>query len=248
MRAIVLAGGYAKRLWPLTKDRPKPLLPIGESCILDYIISKINDVKGIEEIIISTNQKFEGNFLEWIGERGHKNISVFPEPSTHEEEKLGPVKAIDLIIKETPRDDFLIAAGDNLFSLDLAELVTFYRKVKSPVIALYEIGSLELSKKYACVEVNDKRKIVSFEEKPERPKSQLVSTGIYVLPWKSISKMGAYLYEGNPPDPIGRFMGWLSEREDVYGFKFTGYWYDIGSMESYICAQEDFRKRSSPRH
>jgi glucose-1-phosphate thymidylyltransferase len=247
MRAIVLAGGYAKRLWPLTKDRPKPLLPIGESYILDYIVSKINEVKGIEEIIISTNQKFEGNFLEWARERGHKNISVFPEPSMKEEEKLGPVKAIDLIIKETPRDDFLIAAGDNLFSLDLGELVTFYRKVKSPVIALYEIGSLELSKNYACVEVNEERRIVGFEEKPERPRSQLVSTGIYVLPWKSIAKIGVYLQDGNPPDPIGRFIGWLSKREDVYGFKFTGYWYDIGSMESYASAQEDFRKMLAKR-
>jgi glucose-1-phosphate thymidylyltransferase len=247
MRAIVLAGGYAKRLWPLTKDRPKPLLPMGDSCILDCIVSKINDVKGIEEIILSTNKKFEGNFLEWVREGGYRNITVFPEPSIQEEEKLGPVKAIDLIIKETPRDDFLIAAGDNLFSLDLVELVTFYRKVKSSVIALYEIGSLELAKKYASVEVNEKRKIVGFEEKPERPKSQLVSTGIYVLPWKSISKIGIYLQDSNPPDPIGRFIGWLSEREDVYGFKFSGYWYDIGSMESYACAQEDFRKRSSKR-
>jgi glucose-1-phosphate thymidylyltransferase len=247
MRAIVLAGGYAKRLWPLTKDCPKPLLPIGDSHILDYIVSKINDVNRIEEIILATNQRFEGNFLEWVRERGYRNITVFPEPSMQEEEKLGPVKAIDLIIKETPRDDFLIAAGDNLFSLDLAELVTFYRKVKSPVIALYEVGSLELAKKYASVEVNEKRKIVSFEEKPEYPKSQLVSTGIYVLPWKSISKIGAYLQDGNLPDPIGRFIGWLSERENVYGFKFAGYWYDIGSLESYACAQEDFRKRPSKR-
>lgn len=247
MRAIVLAGGYAKRLWPLTKDCPKPLLPMGDSYILDYIVSKINDVKGIEEIILSTNQKFEGNFLEWVREGRHKNITVFPEPSMQEEEKLGPVKAIDLIIKETPRDDFLIAAGDNLFSLDLTELVTFYRKIKSPVIAIYEIESLELAKKYASVEVNDIQKIVSFEEKPERPKSRLVSTGIYVLPWRSICKIGIYFQDGNPPDPIGRFIGWLSEREDVYGFKFAGYWYDIGSMETYACAQEAFRKRSSKR-
>jgi len=245
MRAIVLAGGYAKRLWPLTKDRPKPLLPMGNACILDYIIDKINGIKEMEEIILSTNQRFEPQFTEWIRERRQTNIRVFPEPSQREEEKLGPVKAIDLIINKTPHDDFLIAAGDNLFSLDLGELVSFYRKVKAPVIALYQVGSLELAKKYAAVETDNQSRIVGFEEKPECPRSQLVSTGIYVLPWRSISKIGEYIRSGNPPDPIGKFIGWLSVSERVYGFRFTGYWYDIGSMETYLCAQEDFRQRTS---
>jgi glucose-1-phosphate thymidylyltransferase len=240
MRAIILAGGYAKRLWPLTKDRPKPLLPIGEHCILDYIISKVKQVEGLSEIIISTNKKFEANFQEWIEEKGMKNIRVSPEPSLKEEEKLGPTKALELILRDAPKDDYLIAAGDNLFSLDLREMMAFFKQVRSPVVALYEVGSPELAKKYACVELEATRKIKSFEEKPESPKCLLVSTGIYALPWRSVSRIGHYLKEGNPPDPIGRFIGWLAEREGAYGFKFSGYWYDIGSLESYQSAKDDF--------
>lgn len=247
MRAIILAGGYARRLWPLTKDRPKPLLPIGGHFIIDYIVSKVLKVPGIEEIIISTNEKFEANFQGWISERGLKNVRVSIEPSASEEEKLGPTKALELILRDSPEDDYLIAAGDNLFSLDLGEMVAFFRQVKMPVVALFEVGRRDLASKYACVEVGKKRRIVGFEEKPENPKSMLVSTGIYALPWRSVSRIGEYLREGNPPDPIGRFIGWLSEKEGAYGYRFGGYWYDIGSMESYQSAKEDFeRMRISP--
>jgi glucose-1-phosphate thymidylyltransferase len=243
MRAIILAGGYAKRLWPLTKNKPKPLLPIGDYCIIDYIISKVQQVAGLEEIIISTNKRFEANFQDWIKERGLKNVRVSPEPSLKEEEKLGPTKALELILKGSPHDDYLIAAGDNLFSLDLRDMVAFFRRVKAPVVALYEIENPAHAKKYACVELGGTRRILSFEEKPESPRSLLVSTGIYALPWRSISRIGDYLREGNPPDPIGRFIGWLAERDGAYGFKFSGYWYDIGSLESYQSARDDFAKR-----
>jgi glucose-1-phosphate thymidylyltransferase len=243
MRAIILAGGYAKRLWPLTKNRPKPLLPIGDYFIIDYIVSKIRQVDGLEEIIISTNKRFEASFRDWMRERGLKKVRVCPEPSLREEEKLGPTKALELIIKSCPQDDFLITAGDNLFSLDLRDMVAFFRQVKAPVVALYEIESTELAKKYACVELGGTCRIMSFEEKPESPKSLLVSTGIYALPRRSISRIGEYLGEGNPPDPIGRFIGWLAERDGAYGFKFSGYWYDIGSLESYQSANDDFAKR-----
>jgi glucose-1-phosphate thymidylyltransferase len=244
MRAIILAGGYAKRLWPLTLERPKPLLPIGDGYILDFIIAKIKAIGEIEDIIISTNKRFEEKFLEWVNERSHHKITVSHESSLKEEEKLGPVKALELILRDATPDDYLIAAGDNLFSLDLTKMVSLYRKVRSPVIALFKITGPELAKQYACVELDEQSRITGFTEKPAKPKSLLVSTGIYLLPWSSVSKIKAYLAEGNPPDPIGRFIGWLTEHERAYGFKFSGYWYDIGSMESYRFAQEDFKDRS----
>ncbi|MEM4204711.1 MAG: nucleotidyltransferase family protein [Candidatus Methanomethylicaceae archaeon] len=240
MRAIVLAGGYAKRLWPLTLDRPKPLLPLGDGYILDFVISRIMTVNEISEIIISTNKRFELNFVEWVKERGHSNIIVVSEPSMREEEKLGPINAVWAIVKNQP-DDYLIVAGDNLFSVDLKEMVSFYHKVKAPVIALFEISDRELAKQYACVELDKNSCVIKFEEKPKEPKSLLVSTGIYVLPWRSLFRVHEYLNEGNPPDPIGKFIEWLTKTERVYGFKFKGYWYDIGSHESYGAAKEAFK-------
>ncbi len=243
MRTIILAGGYAKRLWPLTLDTPKPLLPIGDGTILDFIMAKIKPLKP-EETIISTNKKFEGKFAEWIGLRGINNARVVVEPSASEEEKLGPTKALSIIMRGAVPDDYLIAAGDNLFSLDLVKMAAFFKTVRSPVVALYNVSSKELAKKYACVNIDSSSKIIGFEEKPECPKCLLVSTGIYALPWSSISKIEEYLSKGNPPDPIGKFIGWLAESEGAYGFPFKGYWYDIGSIESLKEAQEKFKHRS----
>ncbi|MEM4217832.1 MAG: sugar phosphate nucleotidyltransferase, partial [Candidatus Methanomethylicaceae archaeon] len=144
-------------------------------------------------------------------------------------------------ILEYQPDDYLIVAGDNLFSVDLKEMVSFYHKVKAPVIALFEISDRELAKQYACVELDKNSCVIKFEEKPKEPKSLLVSTGIYVLPWRSLFRVHEYLNEGNPPDPIGKFVEWLTKTERVYGFKFKGYWYDIGSHESYGAAKEAFK-------
>jgi glucose-1-phosphate thymidylyltransferase len=241
MRSIVLAGGYAKRLWPLTLDKPKPLLPLGNKCILDFIISKLMEVDNLEEIIISTNKKFEDHFINWLNERNYKKISIISEPSTREEEKLGPISAIWEIVKNKP-GDYIIIAGDNIFSVSLKEMVDFYKKVKSPIVALFEMDNIELVKQYACVAIEKDSSIIDFEEKPKVPKTCLVATCIYILPWSSLSKIEYYLKTGNPPDPIGKFIEWLSKNEKIYGFKFKGYWYDIGSYESYMKAKEFFNK------
>jgi glucose-1-phosphate thymidylyltransferase len=167
MKAIILAGGFAKRMWPLTLDRPKPLLPIGNGFILDFVVEKILNVKAIDEVIISTNKRFEVKFQDWIRERGHRNIKVFPEPSLKEEEKLGPVRGLEMILRDASPDEYLIAAGDNLFSLDITEMVLFYRKVKSTIVALYEIGSQKLARQYACVELDENSRIVGSRKSPQ---------------------------------------------------------------------------------
>ncbi len=246
MRVIVLAGGYAKRLWPLTLETPKPLLPMGNCTILDFIIAKVMPLDP-EEIIISTNKKFEGKFNEWIEQRDLASARVVPEPSFSEEEKLGPTKAINIILKDAAPDDCLIVAGDNLFSLDLSKMASFFRKVKAPVVALYKVESKELATKYACVSVDWASRITGFEEKPRDPKSLLVSTGIYALPWSSICRIDDYFKQEYPPDPIGKFIGWLAETEDAFGYSFKGYWYDIGSLESLKEAQEKFKNKSFRR-
>lgn len=243
MRAIILAGGYAKRLLPLTAERPKPLLPIGDGTILDFIMAKMRHLE-LSEIMISTNKRFEPNFYEWLKKRNYPNVKIFPEPSTKEEEKLGPIKAISIILKDAHEDDYLITAGDNLFSLDLQKMYAYFEQVKKPVVALYEISSYSLAKQYACVEMEKDFRIVGFEEKPCAPKSLLVSTGIYMLPWSSMRRIDDYLAAGNPPDPVGQFICWLTQTEEVHGYPFSGYWYDIGSLDSYREAQADFMNRS----
>ena len=146
MKAVIMAGGYATRLWPITKTKAKPLLPIGRKKIIDYIYEKIRKF-GIP-IIVSTNKRFEGDFKEWAKD---KDVELVIEETTKEEEKLGAVRALAEIAKNI-NDDMFVLAGDNLFSFSLDDFYEFYQKIKKPLTALYDVGDFELAKRYGVAE------------------------------------------------------------------------------------------------
>ncbi|MEM3538308.1 MAG: nucleotidyltransferase family protein, partial [Nitrososphaerales archaeon] len=181
MIAIILAGGYAKRLQPLTKDKPKPLLPIAEKPIIEHIIEKLSMLHEIKHIIISTNLRFESCFREWLSTKNYQNIEIISDKSTCEEEKPGAVKALEEITSNI-QNDCLIIAGDNLFTADLKRMIEFYKKKSSPTIALYDLKRHDLVKHYATVLIDQDNRIIDFEEKPSKPKTTLIGTCIYILP------------------------------------------------------------------
>ena len=239
MISIILAGGYARRLWPLTKDIAKPLLPIGEKCVIDYIMEKLVGLDEIDKIIVSTNLRFKDDFEEWAKRYPDINLEFVHDKSYREEEKPGAVKALSNITSGL-QDDCLVIAGDNLFTDDLGKIVKEYRRRKATIIGLYDVGDLELAKNYGVVVVDDDLKVVSMEEKPSRPKSTLVSTGIYIFPRKVLPRFKEYIGSGQNPDEPGRFMRWLLGVEPVYGYVLSGEWYDIGTLETYRRVLERF--------
>ena len=232
MICIVLAGGYGKRLWPLTRDTAKPLLPIGDRVVLDYVMDKVLELDELDKIIISTNLRFEKDFKKWMRKYCGVPLELSVEPSRKEEEKPGAVRALYLLASKFS-DDCLVIAGDNIFTFSLKVLVEEYKRLRAPLIALYDVGSLELAKNYGAVEVDSELRIIGFEEKPANPKSTLVSTGIYVYPRKVIPMMKSYLEEGGGADRLGEFIEWLHKRIPVYGYIVQGEWWDIGTMETY---------------
>lgn len=145
MKAVIMAGGYATRLWPITKTKAKPLLPIGRKKIIDYIYEKVK--KFNIPIIVSTNKRFEGDFKEWAKD---KDVELVIEETTKEEEKLGAVRALAEIAKNI-NDDMFVLAGDNLFSFSLDDFYEFYQKIKKPLTALYDVGDFELAKRYGVL-------------------------------------------------------------------------------------------------
>lgn len=236
----MLAGGFAKRLWPLGIVIPKPLLEVNGRPVIDYAMDKLSPLKP-DQVIVMTNRRFENDFKEWLGSRKYVNVEIWVENSMREEEKPGAILALSMLLDEVVEDDYLIIAGDNLFSLSLQDFYDFYRKVNSPVVGVYDIRDRELVKMYSCVELDEEGRIISFVEKPASPSSTIMATAIYVFPWRSFVRIKEYMAEGGHRDAPGHFISWLCRREPVYGYVFRGYWFDIGTLQTYVGAQESIR-------
>ncbi len=246
MKTILLAGGYAKRLWPLTKDCPKSLLPIAGKPIIEYILDGMEHIGEIEEVFLSTNRKFETKFKEWLGNyRSSKEIRLAIEETRTEEGKLGSIGALNFLIAHHGlNEDLLIIGGDNLFDFDLKELIAFYRTKKKTVVLLYDMKDKErLRRKYGVLEIDSDLKIINSEEKPENPRSTLISTACYIFTKEDLALIDDYLAAGNNPDAIGFFVSWLCKRSALYGLVHSGLWFDIGSFDDYERANAVYGKK-----
>lgn len=234
MKAVVLAGGYATRLWPITKTRAKPLLPLAGRPIVDRILAPLEEEPAVDEVFVSTNQRFEEDFEDYLDEAGYEKPTLAIEPTTHEDEKLGTIGALaDLVDRRDLDDDTLVIAGDNVFSFDVADFLDFYGERDGACIASYDVGSREAAKQYGLVALDGDR-VVDFQEKPDDPKSTLVSIACYAFPAGTLELLDDYLAGDNNPDAPGFFLEWLYDRQDVFGYVFDGAWYDIGTPESYL--------------
>jgi len=261
MKAILLAGGYAKRLWPLTRDCPKSLLPVAGKPMIDYILDRVEQVEEIEEVFLSTNRRFEAQFKEWLETyrdrhkgTGGKEIELVIEETREEGEKLGSIGALDFLIDRFGlEEDLLVVGGDNLFDFDLRDFVGFYKakgktkgktkgkREKSSVVLLYDMREKERVRgKYGVLEVDADFRIVNSEEKPAEPKTTLISTACYIFTKSDLALVKEYLAAGNNPDAIGFFVSWLCKKRELYGLVHDGLWFDIGSFEDYERANAVF--------
>jgi glucose-1-phosphate thymidylyltransferase len=242
MKCILLAAGYATRLYPLTKDKPKSLLKVGDITILEHILNKIKVVDSIDEIYIVTNDRFYGIFSEWVNEfNNNKPIMVVNDYTTINDNRLGAIADLQLVIdKENIAEDILVMAGDNLFDFDLRDFVSFYNCIKHDCITCHTLENIEELKRTGVIGIDDSGKVKSFEEKPQAPKSNLAVPPFYIYKAETLKLIKQYLEEGNNPDAPGNFIPWLIKNKAVYAFKFEGERYDIGTFESYEAAQRVF--------
>jgi glucose-1-phosphate thymidylyltransferase len=234
MDAVVLAGGYATRLWPVTKNRPKMLLPVGESTVIDRILSELETDDRIDDVYLSTNERFAPDFEAHLTESGYEKPTLTVEDTTEENEKFGVVGALaQLVDREGIEDsDLLVIAGDNLISFDVSDFIDHFEASGTPTLAAYDVGSREKAKSYGLVEL-DGEEVVEFQEKPEDPNSTLVSIACYAFPADQV-RFDEYLSGGNNPDEPGWFIQWLVDSTEVTAFTFEDAWFDIGTPESYL--------------
>lgn len=248
MKALILAAGYATRLYPLTKTRPKPLLPVAGRPMVDWILDRLRPVGGIDRVHLVSNATFAGHFEAWkAGYAGDLPLDIVNDGTTGDANKKGAVGDLDLVIRERGiDDDLLVVAGDNLFDFDVGEFVRFARgRAGAPAIALKDLGDPALArKKFSTVGLDDAKRIVSFVEKPENPDSSLISICLYFLPRTTLPLVREYLAGGGNPDAPGYYIQWLVKRTASYGFPFDSLWFDIGDIDSYEKANEVFLKRA----
>jgi glucose-1-phosphate thymidylyltransferase len=239
MKSIILAAGFATRLYPLTEDKSKSLLEINGKPIINYIIDKIREVSS-EEIIVITNGKFYQDFLNWKEKSNYQNIIILNDGVLNLEKKLGAIGDLLFVINQRGIDeDLFVVSGDNLFQYSLKEPREIFEKEKKDLSIFYDLKDLEEAKRMGVVQVKDNL-IIDFQEKPKNPKSTLCSTSTYFFRRETIPLMKRFLEEPGSKDQPGLFLEYLYKRVPVYAYITKEKWIDIGTFESFKKAQTEF--------
>lgn len=245
MKLLILAAGYATRLYPLTKNKAKPLLDVAGRPMIEHVLATTEGIRELDGIFIVTNEKFARDFEVWAAayrkNRPHcPPITVVNDHSTDDSNKLGAIGDIKLVIdSQQVGDDLLIIGGDNLFKSSLVELARL-AATRGPTLGVYDIGNLEEMKKYGNVSVDATGRVTEFVEKPPQPKTTLAAMCLYYYPRAVLPLVDQYVKEGNNPDQPGRLVAWLYQRQPVYAHQIRGQWLDIGSFETIEQANREF--------
>ena len=237
MKCIILAAGYATRLYPLTENFPKPLLKVGEKTILDWLVDDISPL--IDEFIIVSNHKFADLFRTWAAGKAEK-ITVLDDGTESNETRLGAVKDIQLAARDI-NDDCVVMAGDNMLDFSLRHFVSFALCSGTSCVMCHKEEQLSALRKTAVITVDERGLITSYEEKPQEPKGTLAVPPFYLYKAADLHRIQEALDAGCGYDAPGSFAAWLSKQTDLHAYVMPGKRYDIGDMASYQFVRETYR-------
>ncbi len=241
MKCLILAAGYATRLYPLTENFPKPLLKVGDEAILDWLIDDLEKTGLIEEYIVVTNHKFAHIFEEWA--TGRPKITVIDDGTSTNETRLGAVKDIELGINaRNVDDDLLVMAGDNLLDFSLGGFIKYAREKETTCIMRYLEPNEARLHKCGVVEIDADDKILSMEEKPAEPKSHWCCPPFYYYKKDDLKLVSKGIAEGCGTDAPGSFIAWLCTQTAVHTWEMPAARFDIGSLDTYKEAQLKYGK------
>ena len=238
MKCVILAAGYATRLYPLTENFPKPLLPVQGKAILDWLIEDIGN--SVDQFIVISNHRFYKHFADWA--EGRDNIIILDDGTETNETRLGAVRDVQFAIEQLGlTDDLLVIAGDNLLDFSLQSFISYAKEKQTTcIMRFWEADEARLHKVgVAVVDGNDR--IVEMEEKPAEPKSNWVTPPFYIYRACDVPLVKAGIEAGCGVDAPGSFIAWLSAQVPVHAFLMPGKRYDIGNLESYRLVEEEYK-------
>ena len=245
MKNIVIAAGYATRLYPLTENTPKPLLEIGGKTILGRMLDDIDRIDDIDEHIIISNHKFASHFQEWASRQHYsKPLTIIDDGTESNDTRLGAVcdllYAIDSL---NIHDDMLVVAADNILDFSFKEFVDFYKQKKTSCIMCHEQKDIEKLRRTGVVELDDNMKVTSMEEKPQNPKSNWAVPPFYIYMKEDLPLIKSAVDNGCGKDAPGNLAHYLAERTTLHAWPMSAGRFDIGSLDTYYEAQRLFQKR-----
>ena len=241
MKCILLAAGYATRLYPLTENFPKPLLKVGDKTILDWLVDDIDTAGMVDEYIVISNHKFAYHFEEWAKTKSPK-ITVVDDMTSTNETRLGAVRDIQYAIDALQLDDdLLIAAGDNVLDFSLCRFIEYFaRKQASCIMRYYEPEKKKLQKS-GVVSLDKTDRVIAMAEKPAEPESHWCSPAFYIYQKADVPLVRTAIEDGCHTDAPGSFISWLGQKRPVYAMEMPGKRYDIGNLESYEQVQKEYK-------
>lgn len=241
MKCLILAAGYATRLYPLTENFPKPLLKVGEKTILDWLIDDLEKSKVINEYVVISNHKFAHHFDDWAKDKAYR-ISVLDDGTTSNENRLGAVKDIQFAIdKLNIQEDVLVIAGDNVLDFSLNSFVKYAMDKQTSCVMRYFEPSQAKLVKCGVLELDGNDKIINMTEKPEEPASNWCCPPFYYYTAEDTQKVQQGIDDGCNTDAPGSYVSWLCKKTDVYAMEMPGSRYDIGNLESYEKVQREYK-------
>lgn len=231
MKCLILAAGYATRLYPLTENFPKPLLKVKDKTILDWLIEDLNSLNVIEEYYVVTNHKFVDEFEKW---NHYNNLKVIDDGTMSNDSRLGALKDIELVLDSVYiDDDLLIMAGDNLLDFSLKNYIDYFKQKNTSCILRYFQSDVEKLSRTGVAIIDDNDVVISMEEKPKMPKSNWTIPPFYIIKKRDLPYVKKAIREGVNSDAPGSFIAYLASKVPVHAYKMDGNRYDIGNIESY---------------
>ncbi len=236
MKAILLCAGFGTRLYPLTKDRAKPLLPVAGKPIVEHLVDQLTP--HVDGFVVVSNHRFYDSFVAWAGRRPDVAADVVDDGATTNETRLGAVQDLALALRESsPRGPVLVAAGDNLFRIAFDAFFDDYRAKPRTLVLRYREPSIAQRRRTGIAEIENDGRIVKLWEKPETPRAPWACPALYILEPEAFEALGAYVTDYPRADALGGFIGWLAERSPVYTHEMHGIRLDVGDLDGYANAE-----------
>ena len=239
MTSIILAAGYATRMYPLTLNYPKPLLEVGGKKIIDWLIEDL-EKSGVERTVVVSNHKFISQFQAWA--EGRENIIVLDDGSEDNDHRLGAVKDIEFAIeKANIDDDIVVLAGDNVLNFSLSSFIDYGREKKTSCIMRHEEKDKNKLRKTGVIEIDEDELVLNMEEKPKEPKSNWAVPPFYYYTKEDKDLIKEGIASGCGTDAPGSFVSWLVKTRPVHAYRMIGERFDVGSIEGYEKIKKEYK-------